>query len=321
MNSLELNKVISDLFREKIQGKNKVVHTLSDILDMDKKSVYRRLNSEVFFTFAEICKISAELGISLDGLVKNDLYGIRPNGFILYSNAEKHIDKILDAILRIKLWATNISIQSTAIMCHVSNILPISFWVYDKELLQFYYYYKNCMKVNRPFSKVKEEEHFIRITDMLYELAQEYINMKQYYFIMNRNPAAIIMHNLSFYRNIRLLTEEEFNRLKRKISEYFDILEDVTQTGYFGSNKAYCAVYVSDLYYNSSFYYFCSDTDSFSSIQMYMLGRHVSYDKECNDLLKLWFKEMMGASVLITQSNFNRRIQFFEEQREVIKKY
>lgn len=180
MNSLELNTVISDLFREKIPRKSNAVNTLSEILDIDKKSVYRRLNSEVFFSFSEICKISLALGISLDNIVRKELRGLIPNGFILQPSSESSWEIIAEVICRIRLWATNISLQPFSELGSVYNSIPIPFCALDKEILQYYYYYMNCMKRDYSFAQMKDDRNFIHITDALFELSKEYLNMGKY---------------------------------------------------------------------------------------------------------------------------------------------
>ncbi|GEM_PF-3949583 len=319
MNNLELNKVISNLFIEKMQKKSIAVNTLSEILDMDKKSIYRRLNNEVSFSFSEVCKVSYALGISIDGLIKKNLFGIILNGFVICPDSKSNIEELIDIISKVKQWIINISEEPGSEMGHISNLIPTVFFDLNKEVLQFHYYCINYIKGNKSFTQMKENINFIRITDALYELTREYLKMKQYYLIISPNPVALFLQKINYYRSIRLLTEEEFIKLKGYVADYIDLLESITGTDSFGPYKAKCAIYISELDYNSSFLYFYTGKGSFSSIQMYMLGWHISFDAECNQLVKMWFDEMKESSVLITQSNFNRRMLFFEEQRKLLK--
>ena len=138
---------------------------------------------------------------------------------------------------------------------------------------------------------------------------------------MTYNPVIPILQNMIFFKSIHILTSDEYNRIKKKISEYLEILEDITINGYFGTQKAVCQVYLSDLHFNSEFHFLSSEKSSYSSVQMYMLGRFVSYDEESNNQIYKWYKELREVSDLITQSNLNKRVKFFERQYAALKHF
>ena len=85
------------LFREflsamqkKISHKATLANTITELLDIDKDAVYRRLRGDVGFSFAEMAVIARKLGISLDEIAGIDTEQCRS----IRLSLTKHIDPV-----------------------------------------------------------------------------------------------------------------------------------------------------------------------------------------------------------------------------------
>lgn len=69
MNAIIINKQFIEIINERITDKRNLVNIVSDILPIGREAVYRRLRSEVPFTFSEIITTSRALSISVDNII------------------------------------------------------------------------------------------------------------------------------------------------------------------------------------------------------------------------------------------------------------
>jgi len=322
MNALDVNRAITAVIKERITQKSKIVSVLSDILGVGTKAVYRRLNNEVFFTFSEICKLSMEFGFSLDGFIHNSLIGMDANGVIPLPKDKECMNKMKNMALHIRREVNKITCQPYSEIGEIANGIPVLFCCYDKELLLYSIYHQNYHHVNnKTFSEFKNDKMIQSITNEIYNMYLESMDVSYLCLLMSREPVRYALENINYLRNIRSITEEEYQHLKRIVRRFIYQLEIITNSGFLPDSQTKCDIYISDVKVNASCHFIYSDCASISSVQMYILGWKVSFDMDHNNEIKSWMDVWKQNAVLITNSNMNERIHFLDNQREILENW
>ena len=322
MNGLEINRAITAMVRERIPQKSKIVTILSDILGLGTKAIYRRINDEVFFTFAEVCKLSSEFGLSLDSFVQQSITGIDSTGIMPLPKDKESMSKTLHIFSQIKHVIGKISGNERSEVGIIANGIPTLFYCYNKELLRFSTYYTNYQFVNdKTYAEYKQDKVMQSHIDELYELYLKCLDIKHHNILMIRDPVKRAMEDISYMRKIHSLTEDEFRQLKQLIQEFIYNMEVTANSGVLPNFDVKCNLYLSDVRLTPNCHYLYSEEASLSSIQMYVLGWKVSFDHNHNKEVRHWFDLWRHNSVLITKSNINERIHFLEDQRKVLEHY
>ncbi len=316
MNGLQTNKAYSDLLEEKYVNRKELVNELSEIMDMDRKSVYRRLNNEVYFTFSEICKISYSLGISLDKFISNHYSPITSNLPTGAISNEEGLSLVLENVYNIKTYISDIASQPYSEMGNLCNNFPVIFYLRSKELIYFHEFYKNYRYgYSKSYQEYKENPFNQKVVDAMYDLSQEYIKLKSYELILGNFPVRILMLDLNYLRNINLMTEEDIIKIKKEASKIIDKLEYLTNKGFDEEYGSKYNIYISQTAITINYYYLWSEAYWFSSIQSDALGDNCSVDLETLMRMKRWFNSMKNSSILITGCSKNERIRYMDAQR------
>lgn len=315
MNGLEINRAITRMIKEKIPQKNKVVPTLSDLFGIGAKAIYRRLNDEVFFTFWEICRLSSVLGISLDGFVQNNLTGINSHGLLALSQSNESV-KITKSILwQMKQVLAKLADDPHAEVGTITNCMPVIFYCYNKELLMFNSYYTNHQdRNNKTYTEFKQNKGTQQLIDEIYNLYMNCLQIRHHTILMDRDLIKNILQQMNYVRSIRGLTDAEYDQLKDIIRNSLHYMEETLDSGLLPHSESKCDIYLSDIRIDPNYLYVWSDTLSFSSMQMYVLGRKISFDYQYNTHIREWLDLWRNNAVHITKCNLNERIGFFEEQ-------
>lgn len=320
MNGLQANKAYSALLGEKYESRKELVDELSDIMDMDRKSVYRRLNNEVYFTFDEIGKISYALGISLDKFIANHYSPISSNLPIEEISSEEELNLILKNVGNIKTYISNIVMQPHSEMGDLCNNFPVCFSAGSKELIFFNRFYKNYRYGNSiSYQEYKQNPFNQKVVDAIYDLGQEYAKLDKYELILGNFPARILMLDLNYLRSIRLIGQEDITKIKNEAAKIIDRLEYLANEGFDEKTGSKYNIYISQTSININCYYLWSKDYWFTSIQSDALGDNCSVDVESLIRIRRWFDSMRNSSVLITGCSKSERIKYIDTQRKALK--
>ena len=316
MNDLDVNKEFSHLLEERFRNKRNTVNLLSELLNMDKKSIYRRLSSEVLFTFSEICHISTTLGISVD----NFMVGFHPVNYGLVNKVTFHDTEkdITEAITSAKMHISKIVCEPKSEMGNMTNSFPLFFFLCNKEILTLYNFYLNYRSGSRiTYKEFKEHENTRLLVDQYYELGKEYIRIKHCTIVMGQTPAQQFMMDVNYLRSIRLLHSDDVKQIKNEVADFIDLLEDIAEKGYYDKYNTEYDIYIAQTSLDVNYYYFMCDLYSLSAFQMCMANNY-SLDNENALKMKKWLDAMKNSSIQISRSSERHRIEFFDNQRKVL---
>ena len=322
MNSLKINEAFSALLEEKFHGKKNVVNLLSELLDMDKKSIYRRLNSEVLFTFAEVSLLSQQLGISVDNFIGH-LYpaGINNTTLALYGKPQDRKSHV-GVIGEIRNYLALIASQPYSEMGNLTNYFPIFFHLENKEIYSLYLYHLNYMRGdNKTFGEFREEEETRMLVEAAHELSELFWQMDHYKIIMGRDPVRLLMQDVAYVKNQDLITATEYDNIKKEIRAMIAKLEEIIESGASDEGESPYNIYLSDTIIDLNCFYTWSETYSMSIAQLYMFGKVCSYETEQNANVKQWLDKWKNNSVKISGTGRSERTAFLAEQRRVLDSY
>ena len=123
--------------RNKIPHKATLVNTITELLDIDKDVVYRRLRGEVKFSFAEMAMIAKSLGISLDNIAGIDTEQSKPAKMNIARYSNPHNADYDTLISYIDLLKTMKDEPDSKIM-EAANLLPHALYLNYEYITRFY---------------------------------------------------------------------------------------------------------------------------------------------------------------------------------------
>lgn len=312
----DLNKGLIEAIKEKLPANSNIANALMDILFIGREAIYRRLRGEVPFTLAEAAVISRKLGVSLDSMVgtsfkENAVFDMNvvhhDNPFDTYHNI---LSKYTDLLRSMKE-------DPDAEMATSSNIIPQTLYIRHDILSKFRLFkwmYQNdniqCMRFGE-----------LEIPDKLLNIQREFVNATEGIcntsYIWDNRIFANMVNDVEYFSSIHLLTDEDKQQIKEKLLFLTDELETLSREGKF-NNGGKVNIYISNINFETTYSYIESANIQLSMIRIYAINSISSQDAEMFRSLKDWIQSLKKFSTLISESGEMQRIQFFNEQREII---
>lgn len=305
------------LLKEIIPERGELSRMLSEILRIEKMSVYRRLRGDISFTFAEIIAIARQLNISLDNIIHiTSPYRSMP--FSLHFQDYFNLNEIdykmsEDYVKAIKIAANNPYSEFGS----ASNILPLHTRVYLPAIFRFLmmkwmYQFGNTNSII-PYSKIEIPE---KLSALHKEYVKEVQNIKYTFFIYHDSILLNLIRDIQYFKAIHLLTQEDVDLLKECIYTGINTIEKLLINGTFDNgNKV--EVYVSEINLETSYSYLTSENINVSMIDAYTLGAVTSLDTKTTEIMKRWMRSVKKTSTIISGSEKNR-IEFIEKQMHYV---
>ncbi len=150
------------------------------------------------------------------------------------------------------------------------------------------------------------------------QLLKECFEIPRHLLIIDRNTFSSIVKDIDYFYRRQLITENERMDLKEELLASLTSVENVTATGMLGQ-RAEMSIYLSDVALETSYVHF--EADAFeNSYQYTYFGDILNFNKSiiCQ-MHKNWIESLKRYSTLITQTGEMQRIDFFKEQREIVK--
>jgi hypothetical protein len=280
----------------------KPVGYLMDSLRLGKESAYRRLNSQIPFTFEEVVTMANDLEFSIDALTRNNKK--ERVFFDLVSDIEKKpssdvIDMFKNNIRTLK----ELNDAKTVNVIATINHIPIHFFPFD-TLFKFSYCSYLHSNGDIPLSFKFSD---ITIPSEIKELQKESV----YYFNRIKNVTCItdsiifekIIKKIQYYYRLNFISEEETGILQQELFKLLDFIERLIRTGCndFGSNYA---IYYSHFNIDSNCIYLEYDDKVMSQIWLYLENPIIIRNSlQMCKIQKKWIDTTIKYSELISKSN------------------
>lgn len=319
MKDKHLNESFIKLVKEKIKDEKKVVTILSDILDVQKEAIYRRLRNEVVFTFSEIIDISCALSISLDDILGLEkflypyhLYGISSDGSKKNraAKAKRYVDIIADIVG-----------DGECEYAEVTASMPVVFILSSPYLLKWYLY---IWDYHRYYDA---ESSYVKFHEFTYEPKMaEYskitaANIKKFgnsYFIINRKFLEDLADDIKSLIHLKSISQEDIDNIKKELIQFLDYLERIVISGCYPETGKKVSVYISEFRIRSGFAYIKSAKLDASILKLFSFNGILSLFKDSYEETFKWFKSYERLSTPISVSCEFERTMFFEKQRQII---
>ncbi|MCD8166814.1 MAG: hypothetical protein LUE93_12305 [Bacteroides sp.] len=313
----DLNNKVIGVLKDKIPERGKLTTVLTELLNLEKESVYRRLRNEVPFTFAEIAKVALHFELSVDNIITAGSLKVRPFQLkmVQFLNPQEEDYQMLEHFvnaLRI------ISRSPESELGSALNILPQSLSLIFPHIYNFYLF-KWMYQYGAPSSKMNYAD--IEPTARLKKINKEIVSTTHHfahsYYIWDRMIFRYLVNDILYFANIKLLSKVEVEELKTEILQFIDYVEELAVCGeYAPGHKVW--FYVSSINFESSYSYFGTPDHCFSMVKMFTLNDAISYDEKIHKRLKYWMYALKRTSTLISESGEMQRILFFQRQREIV---
>lgn len=294
-----------------------LVQALSEILLLEKESIYRRLRKDVLFSAEEIMRIANMWSMSLDNIVCTNPEKIRPFHYEMVDwNSPTEDDySILERFNRnMELVASD----PDGKMYEVLNSLPRGIHSRSDILTRFFtmkWHYKYGAE-GKPVA-LKD----IKITDRMRQLDMEHVDrvyaIKEVHSFFDNGIFQNIVNDIAYFHLIGMLTTEEKAALREDLLSIVDYIEGVAASGRFPSgSKLY--FYLSHTWVDMEYVFYESRYLNLTLIRMLERNVLTSTDRIVSDRLKNMVRSMRRMSALISESNALMRREFFDSQRKII---
>jgi len=310
-----LRSIITTKILNSIPPRVKPIDYLLETLNISRESVYRRVRGDISFTIEEIAKLSVELEFSIDELIIKDI----PSRvfFNLHMTSEQSPSDIFTIIYQ--QYFQNIFDHTRDIdSIMVTNQIPPEFIISFNHLFRFLYY--RWMHQNQEAS-LKYSYSDVTLPENLLSLqykSGEYLEkIKNNIFIIDVNIFSNLAREIHYYHKRRLINENDFFALRNDLLDLVNMMENIAQTGFYGSGAKY-NIYLSSLNINSSSRYIKFDGQEKSIFCVDSIEPIIVENLNLCSLHKKWLDSMRKYATLITQSNEILQVKYFNKQRSYI---
>ena len=312
-----LRSIITTKILSNISPRVKPIDYLMETLDISRESVYRRIRGDISFTLEEIAKLSIELDFSIDELIMKDM----PSRvfFNLHTTSTQDPSDIYTAIYqRYFNEAFDIATSKDVESIMVVNQIPPEFIIFFNHLFKFSYY--RWMHQNQEsslkyfYSDVVLPEKLISLQHKAIESLKKIRNNT---LIIDSDIFSNLIMEIQYYYKRRLINESEFFSLVNDLSGLINMLENIAQTGSYGSDSRY-NFYLSSLNIDSCSRFIKFDDQMKSIFFVNSIEPVTIMNSNLCTMHKKWLDSMRKYTTLITQSNEILQVKYFNKQRATI---
>lgn len=319
MKDKQRNELFIHLIRQKIKEEKKVVGVVSEILNIQKEAAYRRLRSEVAFTFSEIIDICCALSISLDHILGIEklclpyqLYGVNWEG----SKRERTVKvrRYLDIV-------ANIAKSQESEYAEVTDSMPIVFILNSDYLLKWYLYiwdYHRYYNAEYSLKKFHEYDFEQKMTEYSKITATNLKKFNNTFLIINTKFLEDMSDDIKNNMHLKHIRREDVENIKKELILFLNYLEKIVISGCYPETGKKISVYISDYRIRSGFAYIKSTYLNASILKLFSFNGALSLTQESFGETVKWYKSYERLSNLISVSCEFERTTFFEKQRQIV---
>jgi len=319
MNNQILYQNIMAALTQRFPRKPLLTEALTDLLQIEKEAVYRRLRGDVPFSLSEVITLAKKLNISIDDIlisdpVKSIPFQLKMAEYIDPTDTDymmmQNLIQILDSLRS----------EPQSEGGEATTLLPQPIYLAYEHITKFYifkwkYSYDSINNGITPYNKITLDQRFqkLRLDNM--KVAK---NISVTDYIFDNMLFQYLVNDLKYFNMIRLVTDEEVLLIKQDLLAILDELETLAQRGYFLQTGNKINLYISSINFPTNYCYIETPNFHLTMVKAFTLYTIASLDDNIFDKLKNWMQSLKQQSILITQSGERERILYFEKQKEII---
>lgn len=312
----KLKEVLLRRILENIPGNVKPVNFLSDILDVGKESIYRRLNGQIAFSLDEIVAISKELGISLDEIRSE--YNGELADFIVFKN--RLISPENSFQIRLQVYADtmeDVYNSNNSYTYMVINRLLGTFSMRHTHLYKFVYYkwihQFDKLLLNYYYSDLEMPDDIV----LLGQKASYYQQRLDKTIILDENIHYNTIQEIKYYKERGLINDAEIELIKGDLIESLEGLHHILSTGENDVGTKW-EIYLSPINICSNSSCLRYDDTISTSFWIHSDSPIVTSDRQVYRMQREWVESLKKYSTLITKSNQKMQAEFLNRQYEYV---
>ncbi|MDR1880659.1 MAG: hypothetical protein LBQ78_06965 [Tannerellaceae bacterium] len=312
-----LNKLLVTETLNHIPSNIKLVDYYVGTLGVSKESAYRRIRGENSFTFDEVCKLSSDLGFSIDKMVEQN-----SNERVFFNLlANKSTDPPKLFFLMLEQYHKNMLLMQKAESVEsivALNRVPVLYTIFSDSLFKFMYYkwlhQNHEVPLKFYYSDVAVPQD---ILSMKGKLQAGGVENKSNQLIVDPDVFSNLIKDIRYYCDRQLINDAELSMIKKDVSRLIDRMEELVLTG-FSSPRVKADVYISSINISTTSTYMEYGRNVLSYFYEYFVHLIVLHNTEVCAMHKKWLNSQKRYATLITQSNEALQAEYFNRQREYL---
>ncbi|WP_029905039.1 helix-turn-helix domain-containing protein [Prevotella sp. 10(H)] len=318
-----MEKVRNDIIQKIICGipaNMKPAEYIVTLLGISKGSAYRRLNGELSFSFEEVAVLAKEMNFSVDEIIYSESRRkyIIEFGHYFNDNVE---NIIYNSLLEYYNHLCINQKMKRFITIEASNNLWFVYTLFCDNLFSFYYY-KYLQQYDISCLKMKMKD--VNIPDFIIDIKNKITNV----ILNTHNCISIamidphiflnVMAEIQYYRRRNFLEEDDMKLITNDIKSLLDSLQKGAVENSYEGREYNCFIGQRSIYSNSAAIQ--NDNQTYSFFYQQNLHPIICHDKRLCELHSNYLQSHKRQSVLISNSNEELQISFFDKQYEYLRK-
>ncbi|WP_270487756.1 hypothetical protein [Butyricimonas synergistica] len=320
MNKKDLHDEFIDELCRKIPKRTDLINLVSDILRLEKESIYRRLARKVNFSIREMGILAKELNISIDRLLyKEESHQWMP--VVLEVPAKLHsMDSLADIIEQNFNRVKRINEDAPGEMGNVYHTLPLEFFLHSPLMTKFMFFkWGNYFVQSEEFNHFTQWELPSRLSAII-ERYTEIFNFSEVFYVWDNSLIWALSNEINNFHKMHIITTQEKEDIKNELHDILSKLEK-TLNGTYVPNiplPSETAFYVSSMNIGFTSCYYVSGSRHFALFQSNFSFSMIENSREDFGKIKEWIQSFCNISTLLSKSGrFERRL-FFNAQNKII---
>ena len=315
--SNKIQDVLIAKIRESVSEDTNLTNYLSDMLNIGRESVYRRLRGEINFTFEEVAILSSNLGFSIDNMI-----GVKKGANALFNihmlQKMDYLDIYVNKMLEYGTLFRESSAQMQTRARISANTLPYFFHISYEALskLRIYKWLYQNQKI-KPGDKYTDFLVPKRVLDTHKTFHKDIQTVPNITMIMDNNVFWSVTKDIEYFLKRNLLSEDDLSTLKQEMHRMVDALEKMATEEVCG-NGVEVEMYISAVDLEASYLHYEYGENQFLQVRVYSISAIDSFDPEICRIQKQWMESQKRFSVLISGSGEMQRFEYMNKQREYI---
>ena len=305
------------VIREKVPHKATLANAITDLLDIDKDAVYRRLRGDVYFSFTEMALIARSLGVSLDKIAGIENVQSRPAQMNLsnqvsptsidYEMFNGHVD-LLKAIK---------DEPDTQIM-EASNIIPHYLYQDYEHLTRYHIFRWNHAGFHGDvltFDEIKIPEKLRILQKQTCQYAR---HISSTTYVWDNMLFQRLAANVNYFAKVRLIKEDDVALIKKDLTMFLENLKNIANKGKHDETGKQISIFISDVASDSNYSCLKTRNINLTLLRAFVLNATVTFDTEVFNMAMAWINSMQRKSTLISVSGEIMRAMYFDKQQEIV---
>lgn len=320
MRKKDLHDEFIDELYKRIPRRADLINLASDILKLEKESIYRRLARKVNFSIREMGILAKELNISLDNLLyKNEDLQWLP--FLLVAPLKlDSIDSLCDMLDRNLKRIKQITRDAPGDMGSVYHTLPLELFIHSPLMMKFIFFkWGNYFVQSEEFSNFSQWKLPARLS-AIPERYNDLYNFREAFYIWDYSLIWTLAKEIDNFYKMHIITTQEKEAIRNELDDILIKLEK-TLNGTRVSSIPLApetAFYVSSIDMGFTSCYYQSGKKNLALFQTNFSFSLIENSEEDFRKIKEWIKSFCHISTLLSQSGRLERRLFFNTQHKII---